>query len=208
MPARESGRAPLDDWSIDALITAASNDPDARDRLLSRLRPEVARYCEVRLDQEMANRSDDAVVDDVCLAVMEALPTFRAGEQSFWSFVFGVAARTASQEREHEQDRGQAAPDGPHARTPAGAPEEADPDRERAALVNELLDHLPAQQREVLLLRVQGALTTAETAHLLGSAPASVRVAQHRAMTMIHRALRDSPLRRDGRDRPAPGETE
>ena len=57
-----------------------------------------------------------------------------------------------------------------------------------AHLARSLLQTLPHQQREILLLRVAVGLSAEETGRALGLTPGAVRVAQHRAL----RRLRDS----------------
>ncbi len=52
-----------------------------------------------------------------------------------------------------------------------------------------LLDTLPNKQREILVLRVVVGLTAEETAKAVGSTPGAVRVAQHRALTRLHKVL-------------------
>lgn len=56
-----------------------------------------------------------------------------------------------------------------------------------------LLDRLPSGQRAVLRLRVQDGLGTADTARTLGLTPATVRVAEHRALATLFRALGEPP---------------
>ena len=48
-----------------------------------------------------------------------------------------------------------------------------------------LLDRLPANLRELLLLRVAVGLSAEETGRALGMTPGAVRVAQHRALTRL-----------------------
>jgi len=52
----------------------------------------------------------------------------------------------------------------------------------------ELLQALPAKQREILVLRVVVGLSAKETADAVGSTPGAIRVAQHRALARLRRA--------------------
>jgi RNA polymerase sigma-70 factor (ECF subfamily) len=52
-----------------------------------------------------------------------------------------------------------------------------------------LLGVLPERQREILVLRVVLGLSADETAEVVGSTPGAVRVAQHRALTRLRKAL-------------------
>jgi RNA polymerase sigma-70 factor (ECF subfamily) len=54
--------------------------------------------------------------------------------------------------------------------------------RDQAAVAMELMQRLPAQQREILILRVAVGLSADETAAALGMSAGAVRVAQHRAL--------------------------
>ena len=54
-----------------------------------------------------------------------------------------------------------------------------------AARARELLNLLPAQQRELLILRVAVGLSAEETGNTLGMTAGAVRVAQHRALTRL-----------------------
>ncbi|KAA3432815.1 sigma factor-like helix-turn-helix DNA-binding protein, partial [Mycobacterium tuberculosis] len=51
--------------------------------------------------------------------------------------------------------------------------------------MNELLEILPAKQREILILRVVVGLSAEETAAAVGSTTGAVRVAQHRALQRL-----------------------
>jgi RNA polymerase sigma-70 factor (ECF subfamily) len=57
--------------------------------------------------------------------------------------------------------------------------------RDDAATAMALMQQLPAQQREILTLRVAVGMSTDETAAALGMSTGAVRVAQHRALTKL-----------------------
>ena len=61
----------------------------------------------------------------------------------------------------------------------------------------ELLDLLPERQREILILRVVNGLSTEETALALDSTTGAVRVAQHRALSRLRRAIARGAFRSD-----------
>lgn len=195
MAAQRSNPAQLDDASIAVLVAAASGDSVVRERLLSRFRPEVVRSREAQLDNGTAMWPREDIAFDVCRAVMEALPADDQEYGSFWSVVFSMASRSDSDARDVDDGRqaGDLAARLPEARTATAREEDPAPHRPGAAPPSDLLDRLPAHQRLILLLKVQGELTTLETAHVLGLTPASVRVAQHRAMMAIRRARGSSP---------------
>ena len=51
-----------------------------------------------------------------------------------------------------------------------------------------LVDDLPDNQREIVLLRVAAGLSAAETADVLGMTLGAVRVAQHRALARLRQS--------------------
>lgn len=168
----------------EAWLTAArTGDAAAVDDLIRAIRPRVLRYCLARLGN-LAVAED--VTQEVCLAVVTALPRYRDEGHAFSAFVFGVAtnklresARAAARRREQ-----------PAEQLPAVVDEAAGPEELAARLddlrqVTALLDTLPDTQREVLLLRVAAGLTVAETAQTLHMSPGAVRVTQHRALSRL-----------------------
>ena len=57
--------------------------------------------------------------------------------------------------------------------------------------VRALLDLLSDKAREIVVLRVFVGLSAEETAEIVGSTAGAVRVAQHRALATLRRALED-----------------
>src|SRR3954469_24630146 len=79
---------------LDALVAdAVAGEPRARDRLLGAIHPLVLRYCRGRLGrQETVIGSADDIAQEVCLAVVNALPGYTIRGLSFRAFVYGIAA--------------------------------------------------------------------------------------------------------------------
>ena len=66
---------------------------DAVARLLEALRPLVARYCRGKLGPvDRSFLSADDVAQEVCLAVLGALPNYRVQGKPFLAFVYGIAS--------------------------------------------------------------------------------------------------------------------
>ena len=61
----------------------------------------------------------------------------------------------------------------------------------QADQVTRLMERLPGQQREVLVMRVAVGMSTEETAAALGLTPGAVRVTQHRALARLRTLLAD-----------------
>src|SRR4051812_20783359 len=72
---------------------AVRTDPDATAALLTELRPGIVRYCRARLGRVGgAYTTADDVAQDVCVALLRALPRYRDQGRPFTAFVFGIAA--------------------------------------------------------------------------------------------------------------------
>src|SRR5256885_6359630 len=68
-------------------------DPDATAALLAQLRPGIVRYCRARLGRVGgAYTTADDVAQDVCLALLRAVPRYRDEGRPFAAFVYGIAA--------------------------------------------------------------------------------------------------------------------
>jgi RNA polymerase sigma-70 factor (ECF subfamily) len=68
-------------------------------------------------------------------------------------------------------------------------PEQAAMHGSMVAELRELLDQLPEQHREILVLRVALGMTAVETAATVGSTSGAVRVTQHRALVKLRELI-------------------
>lgn len=73
----------------------------------------------------------------------------------------------------------------PDRRSADAGPEQLVIEADSVTRMNELLEILPAKQREILILRVVVGLSAEETAAAVGSTTGAVRVAQHRALQRL-----------------------
>src|SRR5205814_6836687 len=75
--------------------------------LLANVRPGVVKYCRARLGRiGGAYTTADDVAQEVCLAVLRALPRFRDQGRPFAAFVYGIAAhKVADAQRAAIRDR-------------------------------------------------------------------------------------------------------
>jgi RNA polymerase sigma-70 factor (ECF subfamily) len=188
-----AGPAPED---LEAELRAAvAGDRRATASLLATVRPLVVRYCRARVGrQERSFTSADDVAQEVCLALLTALPSYKDHGRPFLAFVYGIAAhKVADAHRAALRNRAE-----PVAELP-DAPDEEHVGPEQSALrlelslrVGELLRLLPEKQREILVLRVVVGLTADQTAAVVNTSPGAVRVAQHRALTRLRRAIERS----------------
>jgi RNA polymerase sigma-70 factor, ECF subfamily len=174
------------------LVSAAlAEDPDAIGTLFVWIHPAIIRYCRARIGRTgAAYSSADDVAQEVCLAVLGALPRYNDEPESFLPFVYGIAAhKVADHYRRAGRDKAEPAAD-----VPDGIDLEATPEQQtvradvRARLVR-LLDTLAPRQREILVLRLVVGLSAQETAVAIGLTATAVRVAQHRALAKLRANL-------------------
>jgi RNA polymerase sigma-70 factor, ECF subfamily len=195
LPGKSESESTIGD-DLDVLIGAAVNgERDALEGVLRRIRPLVVRYCRARVGaQEKTFLSADDIAQEVCLAVLTALPSYRDEGRPFLAFVYGIAAHKVSDARRSSaRNRAEAVPELPDSLDLADGPEAQVMQAEMAERMAELLDILPGRQREILLLRVVAGLSAEETAEAVGSTPGAVRVAQHRALNRL-RGVLTSPV--------------
>ena len=177
---------------LDVLVgSAVDGDREAIDGVLRWVRPLVVRYCRARVGrQEKTFASADDVAQEVCLAVLTALPGYRDQGRPFLAFVYGIAAhKVADAHRSAARNRAEPVPEIPDCPASAEGPEQQALQGELAEQMTRLLGTLPDKQREILVLRVVVGLSAEETADAVGSTPGAVRVAQHRALSRLRKVL-------------------
>jgi RNA polymerase sigma-70 factor, ECF subfamily len=179
----------------DLTTQAARGQPDAIESLLAHIRPMVVRYCQARLGRVAGHdHGADDVAQEVCIAVLSALPRYRDMGRPFASFVFGIASHKVADAVRHAAKLAVQTgdlPDGPDSQP---GPEEtvvASLDAERARA---LLDQLPGHLRELLILRMVTGLSAEETGNLLGMSAGAVRVAQHRTLARLRALAAGEPI--------------
>jgi RNA polymerase sigma-70 factor (ECF subfamily) len=180
----------------DALVQAAvGGDPYAIDEVLRWIRPLVLRYCRSRVGSyERSFTSADDVAQEVCLAVLTALPGYRDQGRPFLAFVYGIAShKVADAHRSAARNRVEPVPEIPDTTDQADSPEAQVMHGEIAGRMARLLESLSGKQRDILHLRVVVGLSVEETADAVGSTPGAVRVAQHRALNRLREVLTARP---------------
>ncbi|HEY1573300.1 MAG TPA: RNA polymerase sigma factor ShbA [Pseudonocardiaceae bacterium] len=184
-----SSTVEVDDLAVTVAAAVAGNRV-AVERLLGYVRPLVVRYCRARVGrQERSFASADDVAQEVCLAVLTALSTYRDQGRPFLAFVYGIAAhKVADAHRAAARNRAEPVAEVPDEPELDAGPEQRAMRVEMTSRMAELLQVLPAKQREILVLRVVVGLSAEETADAVGSTPGAVRVAQHRALARLRTA--------------------
>jgi RNA polymerase sigma-70 factor, ECF subfamily len=180
--------------SFSAVLAAAQGgDEQAFVALWRDLQPAVLRYFQV-----VAGEAAEDLAADTWVSVIRGLSRFRGDEQNFRTWVFTTARHRAIDWRRQAARRpvasfpvellaDRAAPDDPVAAV-------LEAQSTRAALA--LLAELPADQAEVVALRVLGGLGVAEVARITGKRPGAVRVLAHRGLRRLAKRLEAAGLAR------------
>lgn len=174
---------------------AARDDSDAMTELLGRIRPMVVRYCRARLGRTGggAYTTADDVSQEVCIAVLNALPRYRDMGRPFSAFVFAIASHKVNDaHRGASRDLSQPMEIVPDAEDDARGPESHALAADEARQLHALLETLPETHRDVLVLRVAVGLSAEETGDVLNMTAGAVRVTQHRALARLRQRVQRS----------------
>lgn len=140
-------------------------------------------------------RDPDDLVGDVFAAAAERVGRFDGDASRLRSWLFTIAHhRLADDLRRRRRRNTDVAPPAELAdavRTVDETDESADRLDADGALA--MLRWVTDEQREVLILRILGELSIAETAEIVGKPPGAVKALQHRAIARIQRRLADDP---------------
>jgi RNA polymerase sigma-70 factor (ECF subfamily) len=190
-------RTPANDRNV-MVHAAVGGDPYAIDGVLRWIRPLVLRYCRSRVGgYERIFTSADDVAQEICLAVLTALPSYRDQGRPFLAFVYGIAShKVADAHRSAARNRAEPVADVPDITDQADGPEAQLMHGEVAGRMARLMESLSEKQRDILHLRVLVGLSVEETAEAVGSTPGAVRVAQHRALNRLREVLTAKPISR------------
>lgn len=173
---------------LDAVVAeAVAGDRNALREVLETIRPIVVRYCRARVGTvDRGGLSADDVAQEVCLATLTALPRYKDRGRPFMAFLYGIAAhKVADAHRAAGRDLAFPAESVPERWSTDAGPEQRAIQSDSASRMSELLEILPAKQREILILRVVVGLSAEETAAAVGATAGAVRVAQHRALSRL-----------------------
>jgi RNA polymerase sigma-70 factor, ECF subfamily len=173
----------------DLVRRAVDGDREATGALLALIRPGVVRYCRASLGPVAgAYTTADDVSQDVCIAVLKALPRYRDLGRPFSAFVYTIAGRRVA-DAQRAAVRSHTAPSDalPDRAEGAPGPEQRAVSTDLARRLSRLLGHLPPAQREIIVLRVAVGLSAEEVGGVLGMSPGAVRVAQSRALAQLRK---------------------
>lgn len=182
--------ADADPRTLTELAQAAqAGDGGAHEALLAGVRRVALRYARSRLGRFQLEDVAQDVAQEVCMAVLTALPAYQDRGVPFEAFVHGIASRKVVDVQRLVM-RGPL----PVAEIPEDVSHEPGPEglalvRAQAEHIVALLAELPETQREIIRLRVAVGLSTEETAAALGMTTGAIRVAQHRALARLRTLL-------------------
>jgi RNA polymerase sigma-70 factor (ECF subfamily) len=178
-----------------ALEQARRGDEAGFAELWRTLHPPLLRYLTVRGDE-----AAEDIAAETWLQVVRDLRGFRGGLPEFRAWLFTVARHRAV---DHGRARAArpavpvAEPHDPHAEAAPSAEQHA-VEREATSAALRLVATLPAEQAEMVMLRVVAGLDVAAVAELVGKKPGTVRVAVHRALKSLSRDPRVADVARGG----------
>ena len=165
---------------------AQQGDQAATETLLGLVRRMVIRYCRARLGRlPGADQIVEDATQEVCVAVLTALPRYQQQGRPFEAFVYGIAAHKVADTFRGLGGAPASTDELPDLVDPAPGPEEAALRRDQADQLRRLLERLPVRQRELLVLRVAVGMSAEETGRALGMSAGAVRVAVHRALARL-----------------------
>lgn len=188
--SKQVDQAPADPLA-EMVEAAKTGDYAATERLIVHLRPLIVRYCRARIGKAVCTFSSaDDVAQEVCIAVLTSLPSYRSTGRSFLSFVYGIASHKIMDfHRKRTRDRSLSMSELPDTMEPSEGPEQRMLRRELGAQIGSLLTELSEVQLEVLTLRLIVGMSVAETAEAISASQGAVRVCQHRALAKLRRHL-------------------
>ena len=170
-----------------AVLAAAQDGSEASfARLWHDANPVLLRYLRVGLPD-----CAEDIAAETWLQVVRGLAGFRGDEQAWRSWLFTIARRRTLDEHRRRSRH----PEAPYAELPPGA-EPAVADAAVRAVGNlavaelvQAVRELPAQQAEVILLRILADLDNATVARIVGRSPGAVRIAAHRGLRRLAQNL-------------------
>jgi len=178
-----AGRAVGGDAFPSVLLAAQSGASWACTNLWIDYAPAVMGFLRAR-----GSREPEDLTSEVFLAVFDSIDRFTGNEQEFRAFVFTIAYRRLVDELRRRSTRG----------VHVEWDDEADPRRsasaEHEAIGNladasarALLEGLPPDQRDVMVLRIIGDLTVEQVAEIVGKRPGAVKALQRRALGSLRK---------------------
>lgn len=176
---------PSDAAFASALAAAQAGASWACTQIWVEYSPAVAAFLRAR-----GSREAEDLTSEVFLAVFDRLTDFRGDRPAFRSFVFSIAYRRLVDELRMRARRGDAqewTPEIDPRRTSSAEDEAHSRLGDEAALA--LLDGLPDDQRDVMVLRIVADLTVEQVAQILDKRVGAVKALQRRAIGNLRKKV-------------------
>lgn len=177
----------------DLVAEARAGEPMAIHRLIAAVRRAVHAYSRARLSTCTggAEVAED-VTQDVCLAVVDALPRYQETGAPFAALVFAITKnKIVDARRRFGRSPVHVSGELPDRSEPGPGPEQQTMARSDVEVVRSLLDQLPVRMARVVWLRAHG-LGAGEVGAIVGLTANAVRVTQHRGVTALRRLVAGS----------------
>ncbi len=170
----------------DALVAAQTGRPWALRAVYEELAPRVHGYLRAR----GASEPED-LTSEVFLTVFTRLATVTGGAAGLRTLVFSVAHARLVDDLRRQYRRDDVPYEDWHDDRSTGSPEDEAVERSQAAGVRTLLDELPADQRDVLLMRLVADLSLEQTAEAVGKSTGAVKQLQRRGLLALRARVQD-----------------
>jgi RNA polymerase sigma-70 factor (ECF subfamily) len=186
-PADEGKRAIGTELTDELVAAAAAGDRDASGAVYAALAPRIFGFLRARGVDD-----PEGLTSEVFLQLLPRLGAVTGGAEGVRKLAFTIArARAVDALRSHARSV-PVVPYEPEAdvRTAASAEDAAEASFSLAR-VHAVLDLLPDDQRDVLILRVVADLTVEQVAAIIGRSPGAVKQLQRRGLVAIRRAVEE-----------------
>lgn len=184
----------MEEAQLRVLVKRASRgDEDAAAHLFDEYYPRVYRYAAARLG---AGPSAEDAASETFAKVVRELGRFKWRGAGFEGWLFRIARNViVDMQRRGGRETPVAETIEPSQTSQEGLPESAVTSVESAAELRELLDRLPPDQREVLLLRFGAGLDTHETGRAMDKNANAIRQLQLRALRNVRAMIPEGVTR-------------
>lgn len=196
-PGQDSGQESSQGCMARLVAAACAGCPESTDRLLAEVRPLVVGYCRRRIGALAGGwHAADDIAQEVCLALVRALPAYEDRGVGFVSFVLAVAANKLADAQRRAVSAPATVAEVPESAQLQRGPEALAMARAELQIARVLIARLPDRMRQVVRMRADG-IDTATAASTLGMTPGAVRVMQHRAVARLRELATDDGVLED-----------
>ena len=171
------------------LASAKRGDEEAFARIWRAFQPGLLRYLRVKA----ATVAEDLAAD-TWIRVMRGLPSFEGEEDGFRAWLYTTARNRVTDWYRGRDRRPEPSEFATIAALPASNDVEAEAaERSSTEIALGLIDQLPPDQAEAVLLRIVIGLDPASVGRMMGRTPGSVRVLCHRGLRRLEGMLTPAP---------------